>query len=114
MKCHLKPLFIQAKVGDVIVNKVLVDGGVVVNLMSQSLLKRIGKCDVDLKPHNIVLLNYEGKTRFSLGAFQVNLSIGSVTRLTLFMVVPSKSNFNLLLGMEWIHGIGCIPSSMHQ
>jgi len=61
MKSHLKPLFIQAKVDDVKVNKVLVDGGVVVNLMPHSQPKRIGKCDADLKPQNIVLSNYEGK-----------------------------------------------------
>jgi len=30
------------------------------------------------------------------------------------MVVPSKANFNLLLGREWIHGIGNVPLSMHQ
>ncbi|KEH22248.1 hypothetical protein MTR_7g035015 [Medicago truncatula] len=30
------------------------------------------------------------------------------------MVVPSKDNFNLLLGRECIHGIGAVPSSMHQ
>jgi len=45
MKSHLKPLFIQAKVDEIGVNKALVDGGVVVNLMPQSLLKRIGKID---------------------------------------------------------------------
>jgi hypothetical protein len=30
------------------------------------------------------------------------------------MVVPSKANFNLLLGREWIHGICVVPSSMLQ
>lgn len=114
MKIHLKPLFIQAKVDDVRVNKVFVDGSATVNLMPQSLLKRIGKCDADLKHHNIVLSNYEGKTGFSLGALQVSLTVGFVTRPTLFIVVPSKANFNLLLGRECIHGIGVIPSSMHQ
>jgi hypothetical protein len=33
MKSHLKPLFIQAKVDEIGVNKVLVDGGPAVNLM---------------------------------------------------------------------------------
>ena len=50
------------------VNKVLVDVGDVVNLMPQSLLKKIGKCGTDLKPHNIVLSNYEEKVGFSLGS----------------------------------------------
>jgi len=113
MKGPLKPLFIQAKVDNIGINKVLVDGDVDVNLMPQSLLKKIGKCGTGLKPHNIVLSNYEGKVGFSLGALQVNLIVGSITIPTLFMVVPLKANFNLLLGREWIHGIGIVPSSMH-
>jgi hypothetical protein len=114
MKRHLKPLFIQAKVDDVKVDKILVDGGVVVNLMPQSMLKKIGKCKAYLKPHNIVLSNCDGKTGFSLVALQVNLTVGSVTRATLFMVVSSKEKFNLLLGREWIHGIGIVPLYMHH
>jgi hypothetical protein len=74
MMSHLKPLFIQAKVDEVNVNKVLVDGGAAVNMMPQSLLKRIGKTDKDLKPHNVILSNYEGKAGHSLGALQVSLS----------------------------------------
>jgi len=61
MKSHLNPLFIPTKVDNVRVNKILVDGGATMNLMPQSLLKRIGKCDADLKPHNIVLSNYVGE-----------------------------------------------------
>jgi len=40
--------------------------------------------------------------------------VGTVVRPTFFMVVPSKANFNLLLGREWIHGKSVVPSSMHQ
>ncbi|MCI04018.1 hypothetical protein A2U01_0025060, partial [Trifolium medium] len=66
MKSHLKPLFIQAKVNDVGVNKVLIDGGAAVNLMPEFLLHKIGKRLSDLHTHNIVLSNYEGETGFSL------------------------------------------------
>jgi len=79
MKIHLKPLFTQANVDYIRVTKVLVDGGAAVNLMPQSLLKKIGKCGTDLKPHNIVISNYEGKTGFSLPSLQLNLTVGSVT-----------------------------------
>jgi len=54
---HLKPLFIQAKINGVGINKVLVDGGATVNLLPQSILTKIGLCDTDLKPHNVVLTN---------------------------------------------------------
>jgi len=93
---------------------VLVDGGNAVNLMPRSLLKRIGKIDKDLKPHNVILSNHEGNDGHSLGALEVSLTVETVVRPTLFMVVPSKAKFNLLLGREWIHGIGVVPSSMHQ
>jgi len=96
-------------VDEIGVNKVLVDGGAAVNLMPQSLLKRIGKTDKDL-----IMSNYEGKAGHSLGALQVSITVGAVVRPTLFMVVPSKANFNLLLGREWIHGIDVVPSSMYQ
>jgi len=113
MKSHLKPLFIQAKVDDNGVNKIPVDGGAAVNLMPQSLMKLIGQFDTNLKPHNIVLSNYDAKAGHSLGAIQVKLIVETITRPTLFMVVPSKANFNMLLGREWIHGVCDVPSSMH-
>ena len=98
MNHHLKPLFIQAKINNVGVNRVLVDGGATVNLLPQSLLSKIGLVDSDLKSHNVVLTNYEGTTGNSLGAVEVELIVGSVSRTIMFMVVPSKANFNVLLG----------------
>ena len=114
MQHHLKPLFIQAKINDVGINKVLVDGGAAVNLLSHCLIKKIGLSKADLKPHNVVLCNYEGKSRSSFGAIEVDLVVGTLKRSTLFLVVESKANYNLLLGREWIHGVGVVPSTMHQ
>lgn len=44
----------------------------------------------------------------------MSLLVGSAVRPTLFMVIPSVENCNLLLGCEWIHGIGDVPSTLHQ
>ncbi|XP_058761638.1 uncharacterized protein LOC131635051 [Vicia villosa] len=114
MQNHLKPLYIRVKIEQVGVNKVLVDGGAAVNLMPQFMLKKLGIFDTDVKPHNMVLSNYEGKIGHTLGVIQVDLTVRSITRPTMFMVVPMKANYNLLLGREWIHGIGAVPSTMHQ
>lgn len=114
MMYHLKPLFIRAKVDNMAVNKVFVHGGSNVNLMSHSLFKKMGKIDVDLRPHNMALSIYEGKTGHILGVIQVKLSVGSTTIPTLFMVIVSNANYNLLLGREWIHGISEVPSMLHQ
>ncbi|KEH16120.1 hypothetical protein MTR_0319s0030, partial [Medicago truncatula] len=75
MKSHLKPLFIQAKINGVGVNKVLVDGGATVNLLPQSFLGKIGVYDFDLKPRNVILTNYEGTSGNSLGAIELELVV---------------------------------------
>lgn len=114
MMYHLKPLFIRAKVDRIGVNKVFVNGGAVVNLMPYTLFEKMGKSDEDLWQHNMVLSNYEGKSRNIMGVVQVDLAMGTTTRSTLFMVIDSKANFNLLLGREWIHGIGAVSSTVHR
>ncbi|MCI71176.1 hypothetical protein A2U01_0092439, partial [Trifolium medium] len=30
------------------------------------------------------------------------------------MVIAARPNYNLLLGREWIRGVGAVPSTMHQ
>lgn len=113
MMYHLKPLFIRTKVDGVAVNKVFVDGGATVNLMPHTLFKKMRKCDADLRQHNMVLSNYEGKTSNILGVIQVELVVGTTTRSTLFMVINSKVNFNLLrTGMDpwnWGSAINLTP-----
>lgn len=76
MRNHLKPLYIKARVKHVAINKVLVDEGTTVNSMPQYMLKRIGMFDTELKPHNMVLSNYEGKIGHTFGVIQVNLAVG--------------------------------------
>ncbi|XP_050914661.1 uncharacterized protein LOC127129548 [Lathyrus oleraceus] len=114
MRTHLKPFFIRGKVENMGINKILVDGGAEMNLMLNFMLQKVGKFDTDLKPHNMVLSNYEGKIGSTLGVIQVDLTIETITRSTMFMVIASKANYNLLLGREWIHDIGAVPYSIHQ
>ena len=74
----------------------------------------MGKEDEDIKPHNMVLSNYEGGIGTTMGVIQLDLKVGTIVRPTMFMVISAKPNYNFLLGREWIHGIGAVPSLMHQ
>nr|KYP69520.1 hypothetical protein KK1_008711 [Cajanus cajan] len=103
MKNHLKPLLLTLMIERIEVNKVLVDGGAAINILPQTLLKRFGKALADLKPHNILISDYAGKSSQPEGMILLNVQIGSVRTTTMFIVTPSKSNFNVLLGREWIH-----------
>nr|KYP34667.1 hypothetical protein KK1_044365 [Cajanus cajan] len=78
------------------------------------MLKHFGKTLADLKPHNILISDYARKPSQPEGMILLNVQIGSVRRTTMFIVTPSKANFNVLLGKEWIHGMGALPLTVHQ
>lgn len=73
------------------------------------LLRKIGKYDTNLRSHKMVLSNYEGKMGNIMGVIQVNVTVKSIIRPTIFIVITSKAGYNLLLGREWIPYIrGCV------
>lgn len=98
MKHHLKSLFIWAKVNGVGINKVLIDLATKINLTPHSSLRKIGKYETDLRLHNMVMSNYEGKTSKYLKVIQVDITVGTIITPTLFVVITTKANYNLLLG----------------
>ena len=96
------------------INKVLIDCDATVNIMPHHLLKKIRKYDTDIRSHNVVLSDYGGKNGGTMGVIQVDMIVGTITRPTIFMVINAKPSYNLLVGREWLHGVGVVPSSMHQ
>lgn len=63
MKTHLKPLLIQIKIdGNILVNKLLIDGGASVNLMPEGLMERLRKTDEDLIPQNLLITDFNRKS----------------------------------------------------
>lgn len=62
----------------------------------------------------MVLSNYEGNISKTLRVIHVDVVIGTTSLLTLFFVVPTKENYNLIHGRYWIHGVREFPLTMHQ
>jgi hypothetical protein len=48
------------------------------------------------------------------GIVSKELTVGSKTIPTAFFVVDVKGRYNVLLGRDWIHVNGCVPSIVHQ
>jgi hypothetical protein len=111
---HLKALYLKGYINSQPVNKMLVDTGAAVNLMSYSVLRRLGCSTGDLIKTNVTLSDFNGPTSEAQGVLSVDLTVGSKTVPTSFFVVNSKSTYTILLGRDWIHANCCIPSTMHQ
>lgn len=77
-------------------------------------MERLRKTREDLIPHNLLIIDFGGKNSKSRGIIALEIQVRTISRNTMFVVVPSKANFNLLLGREWIHVVGEVPSTLHQ
>ena len=97
---HLKELFLKGFVDGKPVIKMLVDGGVAVNIMPYVMLRKLGKNQDDLTKTDMMLKDFEGVVSPALGALCVDLTIGSKTLPTTFFIINGKGSYSLLLGRD--------------
>jgi hypothetical protein len=82
----------------------LVDGGVIVNLMSYSLFKKLGCSDDELIKTSMTVGSVGGgEPMGAKGVVSMELTIGSKTLATAFFVAETQGKFSLILGRDWIH-----------
>ena len=95
---HLKALYVKGFIDGKPMNKMLVDGGVSVNLMPYTTFRKLGKGLGDLIETDMILKDFGGNASKIQGAMNVELTIGSKTLLTTFFVIDGKGSYSLLLG----------------
>ena len=61
-----------------------------------------------------MVTDFTGKTSKSKGIVMLNVRVGTIDRVTPFVVVASKAGYNALLGSEWIHGAKVVPLTLHK
>ncbi|XP_015960134.1 uncharacterized protein LOC107484040 [Arachis duranensis] len=111
---HLHLLHITTTLSGIKVNKVLIDGGAAISLLPERMLMKVGKHPGDLVPTNIAITDFSGASTPAKVLVTLTVKVGSSKRNTMFVVVPSKTSYNALLGRDWIHGVGTVPSTVHQ
>jgi hypothetical protein len=111
---HMKPLYIKGHLDGTPVNRMLVYGGACVNIMSCSLFKKLGYEEGELMRTNMTLSGFLREASEAKGIISKELMVGSKTIPTAFFVVDVKGKYNILLGRDWIHANGCVPSTFHQ
>ena len=79
----------------------LVDGGAIVNLMPDSLYKKLGGEDEDLINTNMMVRGVGGGDPIGAkGVASMELTVGSKTLATAFFVSEVQGNFSLILGRD--------------
>jgi hypothetical protein len=92
---HLKPLHVKSHINSTSVHNMLVDSGVIVNLMPYSLFKKLGGKDKDLVKTNMTINGVGGgKPLLTKGIANMELTIGNKTLPVAFFIVEVRSSYN--------------------
>jgi predicted aspartyl protease len=110
---HMKPLYIKGYLDGEPINHMLVDTGACVNIMPHVVFEKLGHHESELMKTNMVLNGFSGEASEAKGIISKELTVSSKTVPMAFFVVDVKGKYNVLLGREWIHTNGCVPSTLH-
>ncbi|KAM1457004.1 hypothetical protein ACFX13_035085 [Malus domestica] len=111
---HLKPLYVTAHIEGYPVSKVFVDCGGTVNIIPVNIMKALRRSNDELVPSGITMSSFVGDKSQTKGVLPLTVNIAGRTHMIAFFVVDSKTEYNALLGRDWIHQTSCIPSSLYQ
>ncbi|KAM1033240.1 hypothetical protein ACFX2C_036810 [Malus domestica] len=111
---HLKPLYVTAHIEGYPVSKVFVDCGATVNIMPVNIMKALRRSNDELIPSGITMSSFVGDKSQTKGVLPLAVNITGRNYMTAFFIVDSKTEYNVLLGRDWIHQTSCIPSSLYQ
>jgi hypothetical protein len=110
----MKSLFIRGHLDGTLVWHMLIDGGASINILPLSLFKKLGHVEGDFKRTNLSLSGFAGDPMEVEGIICKESTVGSKTVHMDFFMVDVKGCYNVLLGRDWIHANGCVPSTLHQ
>ncbi|WCJ43871.1 hypothetical protein M5689_024580 [Euphorbia peplus] len=111
---HNKALFIQVEVKGRPLSCVMVDDGSALNICPKKMLGRLGLTMEDIKPTEMVIRAYDDSKREVLGVFETEVVTGPIRSMVEFVVMDIPVTFALLLGRQWFHPLGGVPSTLHQ
>ena len=93
---------------------VLIDNGSALNICPFRTALIVGLDMETIIPSPLTLRAYNNISRKVIGVFKAPCKIKPMETIVEFHVRDITPNYNLLLGREWLHPNGAIPSSPHQ
>jgi hypothetical protein len=78
----------------------LVDGSAAVNLMTYSVLKKLGRKDDKYVKTNLTLNGVGGNLMEAQGVISMEFTVGSKSLTTAFFFVEVQGNYNVILGHD--------------
>ncbi|KAL4194810.1 hypothetical protein AMTRI_Chr05g61390 [Amborella trichopoda] len=113
-KFHNRPLFVNGELHACPINRIMLDGRSVVNLIPRRILTRLELGYDDLTPTHITVQGFNQSGEKSAGTIRLCLKIDGLNNYAQFHVINTNTSYNVLLGRPWLHDQGVVPSTLHQ
>jgi len=112
---HNTSLHIEAFIHKHKIKRVLINGGVGLNICTLKLILTLGFLEkaIDLK-RKIMIKAYDEEERTSKGIVTLPIRVGPVVKDVACQVLDMELAYNILLGQPWIHALKAVPSTCHQ
>jgi hypothetical protein len=114
MSMHLRPLYATVTLEDKEINKMMVDSGAAVNVITVRTMTILGIKKSAIQQTTLSVKNFAGTTTQTLGLLFLKVKLGPADAVHAFFVIECTAPYSGILGRDWIHRSYCIPSSMHQ
>lgn len=111
---HLKPIYVTAHLEQVPFNRVLIDGGAAINVLTLKQMKRLCRSKEDLTPTDLTVSSFSRAISRTHRILPLEIDLGSKKIMPAFFVVDNSSTYGALLGRDWIHQSPYMPSALHQ
>ena len=82
--------------------------------MPVTIMKALHRFNDELILSGITMSSFVGDKSQTKGVLPLEVSIAGRNHMITFFIVDSKTEYNALLGRDWIHQTSCIPSSLYQ
>jgi hypothetical protein len=113
MSMHLRPLYAKVTVEDKEINKMMVDSGAAVNVITVRTMTILGIKKSAIQQTTLSVKNFASTTTETLGLLFLGVKLGPADAVHAFFVVECTTPYSGIPGRDWIHRNYCVPSSMH-
>ncbi|XP_075663100.1 uncharacterized protein LOC142632610 [Castanea sativa] len=109
---HTLPMYIMVKCEDMIVFRVLIDNGLVLNVCPMSTIEHLNEDTSLIRSTAIIIRAFDGPLQEVQAEIELAIGIGPWSFMIIFQVIKVDSPYNILLGRPWLHATGVVASTL--
>ena len=111
---HHDALVVSLTVANCLVRRILVDNGSSSNIIFQAAYQDLGLDESAKTGKPTPLMGFSGEVNQTAGEVVLPVYAEGINMSTKFLLVDYQSSYNMILGRQWIHDMGAVPSTLHQ